>query len=64
MRCEYKIQPEFLQTSFRQKSPTQTRVFISFLLPLNMSFETLDAIIDAAVTRCTPGAYNFTIRTA
>ena len=66
MRCvyeikpEYKIKPEFLQISFRRESPTQTRVFISFLLPLNMSFETLDARIDAAVTVCTPGAYYFT----
>ena len=66
MRCvyeikpEYKIKPEFLQISFRRESPTQTRVFISFLLPLNMSFETLDARIDAAATMCTPSAYYFT----
>ena len=66
MRCvyeikpEHKIKPEFLQISFRRESPTQTRVFISFLLPLNMSFGTLDARIDAAATMCTPGAYYFT----
>ena len=66
MRCgyeiksEYKIKPEFLQISLRRESPTQTRVFISFLLPLNMSFETLDARIDAAATMCTPGTYYFT----
>ena len=66
MRCvyeikpEYKIKPEFLQISLRLQSPTQTRVFNSFHLPLNMSFETLDARIDAAATMCTPGAYYFT----
>ena len=66
MRCvyeikpEYKIKPEFLQISFRRESPTQTRVFIFFLLPLNMSFETVDARINAAATMCTPGAYYFT----
>ena len=66
MRCvyeikpEYKIKPEFLQISFRRESPTQTCIFISFLLPLNMSFETLDSRIYAAATMCTPGAYYFT----
>ena len=60
IKPEYKIKPEFLQISFRPESPTQTRVFISFLLPLNMSFETLDARIDAAATMCTPSAYYFT----
>ena len=60
IKPQYKIKPEFLQISFRRESPTQTRVFFSFLLPLNTSFETLDTRIDAAATMCTPGAYYFT----